>query len=352
MIIEDGKALLTASDLTRASGCEWQVLTAVDARLGRRAPLPAEADAMLERTAMLGDRHEAAILERLRASGEVVEIAKGLDAAGRAAAVAATREAIARRAPTIFQAAFEDERFFGYADFVELVDGAYVVSDAKLARHAKVTALLQLATYAGALRAMGAPVADEVRLLLGDGTVSVHRLRDIEPVLLERRARLERIVDERLGAADALAWGTEGVLACGACPACEQQIELHDDVFQVAGLRRDQRTRLRAAGIRSLPELAAATVQPKGMAAATFETLRRCPASRRWQDFFSFEVGDGGVGQAEVDVDRPVPGDRLVRSHGVVLGPVVLGAFDELEGVGDLVEEQPFVLQRAEAALA
>ena len=44
MIIEDGKALLTASDLTRASGCEWQVLTSVDAKQGRRAPLPAEVD--------------------------------------------------------------------------------------------------------------------------------------------------------------------------------------------------------------------------------------------------------------------------------------------------------------------
>lgn len=336
MIIEDGKALLTASDLTRASGCEWQVLTSLDAKLQRRGPLPVEADAMLERTALLGDRHEEAILERLRAAGEVVEISKGLDPASRAEAVAATREAIERRAQTIFQAAFEDERFFGYADFVELVEGAYVVSDAKLARHAKVTALLQLAAYAGALRALGAPVSDEVRLLLGDGSVSVHRLSDIEPVLLERRARLERIVDERFNAADALIWGADGVLACGKCAACEEQIRLHDDVFQVAGLRRDQRTRLRAAGIRTLSELASASVKPEGMAPATFAALgRQAAAQLRSRELG--EVAHELVDEASIrELPAPSDGDLFFDFEGDPLwqdGP--FWGLDYLFGVRD-----------------
>ena len=77
-----------------------------------------------------------------------------------------------------------------------------------------------------------------------------------------------------------------------------------------------------------------------------------CPASTSWQDFFSVEVGGGGVGLAQVDLQGPVPGDRLVGSCGVLVEAVVVGAFDELEGVGDLVEEEPLVLQRAEAAFA
>ena len=76
-----------------------------------------------------------------------------------------------------------------------------------------------------------------------------------------------------------------------------------------------------------------------------------CPASSSWQDFFSFEVRDGGVGQAQVHLHGPVPGDRLVGADLVVLGAVVLGAGDQFEGVGDLVEEEPLVLQRPEAAL-
>ena len=80
--------------------------------------------------------------------------------------------------------------------------------------------------------------------------------------------------------------------------------------------------------------------------------LSKCPASSSWQGFFSFEVGDGGVGQAEVHVHRPVPGDRFVRADGVVLGPVVLGPLDERQGVGDLIKEQSLVLQRPEPAFA
>jgi hypothetical protein len=41
-----------------------------------------------------------------------------------------------------------------------------------------------------------------------------------------------------------------------------------------------------------------------------------------------------------------------VRGDGVVLDPVVLGVGDEVQGVGDLFEEELFVLQRAEPAFA
>ncbi|KAA6435958.1 TM0106 family RecB-like putative nuclease [Agrococcus sediminis] len=336
MILEDETLLLTASDLTRASGCEWQILTALDAKFGRREPVPEEQDAMLERTAVLGDLHEAKILEALRANGEVVEIEKGLDRAGREAAVATTRAALARRAPVILQAAFEGERFFGYADFVELVDGEYVVSDAKLARRAKVTALLQLAAYARALRAMGAPVADEVRLLLGDGTINVHRLRDIEPVLLERRSRLEQIVDERLSAEAALQWGVDGVLACGKCAACEEQFASHDDLFQLAGIRRDQRQRLRAAGIGTVAALATAAEGPSGMAAATFASLQRqARAQLRSLDegALAFEVVDPTPIR---ELPRSSPGDLFFDFEGDPLwqeGP--FWGLDYLFGVRD-----------------
>jgi hypothetical protein len=41
-----------------------------------------------------------------------------------------------------------------------------------------------------------------------------------------------------------------------------------------------------------------------------------------------------------------------VGSDLVVSDPVLLGAFDERERVGNLVEEQPLVLQRSEPAFA
>jgi hypothetical protein len=69
-------------------------------------------------------------------------------------------------------------------------------------------------------------------------------------------------------------------------------------------------------------------------------------------DLRSREVGDQRVGQAEVNVFGSVPVQRLVRADGVVLDPVVLGVGDQVQGVGDLFEEEPRVLQRAEPSLA
>lgn len=61
-----------------------------------------------------------------------------------------------------------DGRFLGFADFVVREGEHYLVCDTKLARSAKVTALLQLAAYADSLAATGVPVAPSVRLILGD----------------------------------------------------------------------------------------------------------------------------------------------------------------------------------------
>ena len=70
-----------------------------------------------------------------------------------------------------------------------------------------------------------------------------------------------------------------------------------------------------------------------------------CPASSRWHVFGFGEVGDRRVGDAQVDVGRAVLGQVLVGSDGVVLDPVVLGVGGQVDRVGDLLQEQPLVLQ-------
>ncbi len=80
--------------------------------------------------------------------------------------------------------------------------------------------------------------------------------------------------------------------------------------------------------------------------------MSKCPASSRWQVLGFGKVGDGRVGVAEVDLDGAVPGDRLVGSDGVVLDAVVLGVGCQVQGVWDVLEEQPLVLERPEAAFA
>ncbi|WP_234993746.1 AMP-binding protein [Janibacter indicus] len=77
-----------------------------------------------------------------------------------------------------------------------------------------------------------------------------------------------------------------------------------------------------------------------------------CPASRSWQDFLVLKVGDARVVQAQVHLLGPVPGDGLLRSQFVVLDAVVLGVLGEHDGVVDLVDEEPLILQRPEPTFA
>jgi hypothetical protein len=77
-----------------------------------------------------------------------------------------------------------------------------------------------------------------------------------------------------------------------------------------------------------------------------------CPASSKWQDLIGFEVGCFRVGQAEVDVQGPVPGQCLVEADRFVLDLVVLRVSHQIQGVGDFFEEQLLVFQRAEPAVA
>ncbi len=278
MFLRDGTVVTSASDLTAASHCEFEFLRALDAKLGRLPAVEQTRDPMLDRAATLGDAHEARVLERYRFELRVVEIERpDVRRAGELeAALAATQAAFRSDADVVFQAAFSDADFVGFADFiVRQPDGRWLVQDTKLARSAKVTALLQLAAYVEQLRRIGVPTADTVQLLLGNGTESTHRLRDIEPVYRNRRERLRRIVAERLDDDGPVAWGDPRYTACGRCDTCTPEVESHRDPLLVAGLRLTQRDRLLAAGVRTIDELAASSEPVHGISETALEALRQ-----------------------------------------------------------------------------
>ena len=265
MFLLDGSAITSASDLSNASYCEFAFLRTVDAKLGRIEPIVEPEDEMLMRTSKLGDQHELRVLESYRAEfgTGVVELDRPdvRDAVALAAAVESTITAFRDGAPVVFQAAFFDGSFIGFADFiVRRPDGRYRVQDTKLARSPKVTALLQLAAYVEQLETAGIPVDDDVDLILGDGTVSTHAVADILPVYRRRRARLLRIVAERLEADAPVAWGDQRYSVCGRCAWCDAEITASRDVLLVAGLRLTQRDRLLAAGIATIDDLASLTL--------------------------------------------------------------------------------------------
>src|SRR6218665_2585940 len=285
---ETQRVIWSASDLKAAAECEFAWCRAIDAKLGRVPAVDEPEDATLKRAAALGDVHEQKVLERYvdeLGGDRVHRIAKvsSIDAEALARVVAETIEALNSDAQVIFQAAFTTDEFVGFADFLRRdPDGRWRVEDSKLARRARVTALMQLAAYVDQLDLLGIPRSDEVDLILGDGSRSTHRVDDLLPLFQVRRARLRALIADRdipAGAAgEALAWGDGrgdlDVVACGRCATCEEQVSAHRDLLMVARMRPVQRARLRAAGIESIDALAAASDAPEGMNPDVFETLR------------------------------------------------------------------------------
>ncbi len=318
VLVSGDSIVYSASDLAAAARCEFALLRDFDAKLGRGPAVTVE-DELLTRTAALGSEHERRELASLRDRfGEAVAIIgrPAYTPAGLAAAADATRRAVADRAPVVYQAAMFDGRFVGFADFLVRDGERYRVVDTKLARSAKVTALLQLAAYADALAASGVPVAPEAELRLGDGTTVWHRVCDLIPVYRSQRARLQRLLDDHFAGGTAVRWEDEGVGACFHCPLCLEQLRAADDVLLVAGMRVSQRDKLFDAGISTLAELADHRGPVPGLATGVLDKLTV-------QARLQVRQRETGVPQVEVIDPQPLallpepdPGDLFFDFEG------------------------------------
>ncbi|MDR6436985.1 uncharacterized protein J2790_002128 [Paenarthrobacter nicotinovorans] len=261
--------VFSASDLVIAATCEYQLLRKLDEKLGCSPKPDFAADAMLERTAALGDVHEHRVLDGFveefghwdAATGKgVYDVvpASAMDRATLSAKHAESIDALRSGADVVFQAAFFDGQFHGRSDFlVKQPGGLYAVFDTKLARHAKVTALLQLAAYGDQLLNAGITPDPTVTLVLGNGVHSDHPLSRILPVFKERRERFLTMTGAHVRASGPVEWGDPRYSACGRCDYCAEQVEIHRDLLMVAGMRISRRKKLIESGVTTIDELAA-----------------------------------------------------------------------------------------------
>lgn len=318
VFVTGDSVVYSASDLAAAARCEYALLRDFDAKLGR-GPAVAVEDELLARTAALGTEHERRRLDGLREEfGDAVAIIgrPAYTPAGLTAAAEATQRAIANRAPAVYQAAMFDGRFVGFADFLVLDGERYRVIDTKLARSAKVPALLQLAAYADALAGSDVPVAPEAELELGDGTVVRYRIGDLIPVYRSQRALLQRLLDEHHAAGTPVRWEDRGVVACFRCSLCTEQLRATDDLLLVAGMRVAQRDKLIDAGITTIAELAGHSGPVPDLASAA---LGKLTAQAKLQ----VRQRDTGIPQFEIVDPRPLallpepdPGDLFFDFEG------------------------------------
>ncbi len=290
--------VFTASDLVIAAGCEYQLLRKLDEKLGRIPKAVFAPDEMLERTAVLGDVHEHRVLQEFkdRFGAGVVEIAEttGYSRPELTAKHAESIAALEAGADVVFQASFFDGSFHGRSDFlVKENDGGtlrYAVYDTKLARHAKVTALLQLAAYGDQLAKAGIAPSPTLTLVLGNGVHSNHSLTDILPAFKERRSRFLAITGQHRGQPQPVVWNDERYTACGRCDYCAEQVKLHRDLLLVSHMSTTRRRKLMADGIRTIDDLAA---MPLPSGEGSDETLARLREQARMQT--GVQEPDGSV---------------------------------------------------------
>ncbi|WP_367651689.1 TM0106 family RecB-like putative nuclease [Curtobacterium sp. MCPF17_052] len=275
-----------------------------------------------------GDQHELDYLEILKETHDVVEFDRPAPPQYREAAAAAL-QVMRDGADVLYQPTFhapasaDGTGFIGFADFIIRNDrGEYEVYDTKLARHAKISALLQLAAYAEQMRAHGIPTGQQVHLVLGDRTTTTHELADIVPVYRTQRAELIRVIAERLAADEPMQWGDPRYSSCGRCSACQQEVQRHRDLVLVAGMRLDQRTKLIRQGVRSIDDLAVRTAPVSTMSKTTLDRLVRQASLQIETERAAGQAGRAGPAFDVLDpraldaIPAPDPGDVFFDFEG------------------------------------
>ncbi|WP_280232732.1 AAA domain-containing protein [Nocardia cyriacigeorgica] len=264
------RVVSTAADLTRAARCEFAMLHALDTEMGAvpagggevapgrggRADLDAERAGM---AAKLRERHGAGFVE-ISAFRDRIDLEDGGDdiIARLRAAHSETLAALHSRAPVIAGAVFFDGEFACRAEFLVRAEHrvryrVHGLADADFS----ITGALELAGCAAAIEAAGVPADPLIAQSHGD-RIRTLPLAELLPVYRARRARVRRIVEEKLGELLPAQWGDPRYLACGHCPVCVEALTAARDLLLVAGMSGTARARLRESGIGTIDRLAAA----------------------------------------------------------------------------------------------
>lgn len=207
----------------------------------------------------LGFKHEQAYFRGLQEKGlDIVEIPTDISSAD---AVAATIDALHQGIEAVYQPVFQDDDWYGRADFLRRVDKqsslgdwSYEVVETKLARSTKVRAIIQLCHYSDLLSRIQGTVPEWMHVVLGGGT---------PPEKFQTNhylAYFRKIKREFMEAFDASpATYPEPNEHCRICDwfgRCDEQWRADDSLTLVAGVSRNQRKALGSREITTLAELA------------------------------------------------------------------------------------------------
>ena len=338
--------LHSPSDLVRFLACRHAVALDLQ-RLRDPGSLPEKAadDGMAELVQASGLAHEDAYRVKLETEGGLIEIPATGSLRERAAL---TVEAMKSGAPAIFQAAFLDQPWHGFADFLRRVEipsalGAwsYEPVDTKLARSVKASYLVQLGLYADMLEAVQGLRPRRVHVALGSSVEESFRLVEFSRTLAAAKARYLGFIGD--GAPNSVAEPCSACSLCGWREHCASEWEARDHLSRVAGLGTPQRRKLEAAGISTLAGLAEAAENTKvpSMAMTTFAKVRaqaRLQQGRIAGGEPVVEVLPAEEGRGFAMLPPPDPADLFFDLEG---DPLTEGGLDYLWGVHFVESGEP-----------
>lgn len=283
MRVVGGQLVLGATDLSDYVACEH--LTQLEIRRAHGEDLPRSRTQLAELLATLGGEHETHWVEEREAAGVHVhsfdpETTRSATTLAELEQAAADTAVVMRDGTRVlYQPFFFDGTWQARADFLVRVDRpsalggfSYEVYDAKLARHVRAEALLQLCEYSLQLSRIQGVTPEQMHVVLGDGSTRSFPVADFAAY---HRAIRAQFLEALLGS------GTypQKVSHCGICDYaayCDARRRKDSHLSLVARMRRDQVRKLNAAGVQRMDELAqlAADAGVSGMAQPTLESLR------------------------------------------------------------------------------
>ncbi len=250
--------LITPSQLALFSrspviGAWWEEMHAINPE---RTPRPAT-KALEELLFDAGLEHEKVLIAQLKRNHKrVTELRGKQDEAD----YDATLEAMRSGADFIWQASLRNGEMRGSADLLERIEQpsalgnwSYIPIECKLSSHPKPIYLVQACAYCELLTPILGTRPKRFKLYLGGGQFQEYRSAEFwswYELLRQRYRDFRASFDPNQEPEDAP--GDHGLWE----PLIQQRLEANRDLVLVAGMRRSQRTKLRAAGIHTIEQMA------------------------------------------------------------------------------------------------
>lgn len=247
----------TASKIIQFTGCKHSLNLDIKRKSGEEIPVNEESDDS-KLLAEQGRLHEERYLEKIKASGATVEVLTQ-DQFSLESAAERTKLAMQSGVDYIYQAAFKDDNWHGYADFLRRVEVpsklgeySYEVIDTKLKRSEDPKHVVQLVIYANLICKVQGVYPKFGHLVLGDDTEVSVELAEVKDFATHTINRMQEFI----------ANGEETVPEpCSACSLCKYSDHCksiwknEDSLFQVANITKGQIKKIKKAGVTTMKEL-------------------------------------------------------------------------------------------------